>query len=187
MKKDIKQNVQAIDLGLPSGTKWADRNIGAANPEYTGLYFSWGNTEGHEAGKDYSFYRYEYEETPGYKLKKNIGLKHDAARVNLGKPWKMPTKEQFQELVDNCTSERATLNGYLGRLFTSKINGNSIFLPFAGYIYGTSLDDRGSNGLYWSSSLGSRTYGYRLYFNSSYVNPAGHDSRFNGFSVRAVQ
>ena len=113
--------------------------------------------------------------------------KYDAARVNLGEPWKMPTKEQFKELVENCTSERTTLNGYLGRRFTSKINGASIFLPFAGYISGTSLYDHGSLGSYWSSSLYSSASGYNLYFNSGGVDPADNSSRFYGFSVRAVQ
>lgn len=183
---DIPADPVAVDLGLPSGTKWADRNIGALNPEDTGLYFSWGNTVGHEAGKDYNF-EDDYDNTPGSKLKDDIDLEHDAARVNLGEPWKMPTKEQFKELVDNCESEVTTLNGYLGRRFTSKINGNSIFMPFAGYINGTSLYDRGSCGLYWSSSLYSQTNGYDLNFHSGGVYPANLSYRFLGFSVRAVQ
>jgi hypothetical protein len=80
-----------------------------------------------------------------------------------------------------------TINGYLGRRFTSKINGNSIFMPFAGYVSGTGLDGRGSIGLYWSSSLSSQTYGYDLNFHSGGVYPAGNNNRFYGFSVRAVQ
>lgn len=183
---DIVADPVAVDLGLPSGTKWADRNIGALNPEDTGLYFSWGNTVGHEAGKDYDFEE-DYDNTPDSELKGDIDLEHDAARVNLGEPWKMPTKGQFKELVDNCESEVATLKGYLGRCFTSKINGNSIFMPFAGYIDGTSLYGRGSRGYYWSSSVHSQTYGFDLYFYSSNVFPASIDLRFYGFSVRAVQ
>ena len=184
---DIVADPVAVDLGLPSGTKWADRNIGALNPEDTGLYFSWGNTVGHEAGKGYDF-EDDYDNTPGSDLKDDIDLEHDAARVNLGEPWKMPTKEQFKELVDNCESEVTTINGYLGRRFTSKINGNSIFMPFAGYIGGTGLDFRGSGGYFWSSSLYSQARGYLLSFGSSGVYPAGNSGcRFNGFSVRAVQ
>ena len=176
----------AVDLGLPSGTKWADRNVGASKPEDTGLYFSWGNIVGHKAGMDYDFGK-SYDSSPGAELKGDIDLEHDAAHVNLGAPWHMPTKEQFQELVENCTSERSALNGYLGRRFTSKINGNSIFMPFAGYISGTGLYGHGSSGRYWSSSLYSQTYGYNLYFNSGGVNPADSNDRFYGFSVRAVQ
>jgi hypothetical protein len=99
----------------------------------------------------------------------------------------MPTKEQFKELVDNCESEVTTINGYLGRRFTSKINGNSIFMPFAGYVIGTGLGNRGSRGGYWSSSLNSQAYGYYLYFHSGGVDPAYLYNRFLGFSVRAVQ
>jgi hypothetical protein len=183
---DIVADPIAVDLGLPSCTKWADRNIGALNPEDTGLYFSWGNTVGHEAGKGYDF-EDDYDNTPGSDLKDDIDLEHDAARVNLGEPWKMPTKEQFKELVDNCESEVTTINGYLGRRFTSKINGNSIFMPFAGYINWAGLYGRGSNGLYWSSSLSSRSNGYNLGFGSGGVSPADSSNRFNGFSVRAVQ
>jgi hypothetical protein len=177
----------AVDLGLPSGTKWADRNVGAKLPEDTGLYFSWGNTDGHEAGKDYDFDDDTYDDTPGAELDGDIDLAHDAARVNLGEPWQMPTKDQVNELVENCECEVCTLNGYRGRRFTSKINGNSIFMPFAGYIYGTGLDNRGSNGNYWSASLYSAANGYNLYFNSGGVFPADISSRFCGFSVRAVQ
>ncbi len=177
---------EAIDLGLPSGTKWADRNVGASAPEDTGLYFSWGNTEGHEAGKDYDFDE-DYENTPGYKLKDDIDIEHDAAHINMGGPWKMPSKKQFEELVEYCDIETCTLNGYRGRRFTSKINGNSIFMPFAGYIYGTSLYNRGSSGNYWSSSYISETLAYNLYFYSSNVNPANYDGRRCGFTARAVQ
>jgi hypothetical protein len=177
----------AVDLGLPSGTKWADRNVGAKLPEDTGLYFSWGNTDGNEAGKDYDFYDDTYDDTPGAELDGDIDLAHDAARANLGEPWQMPTKDQFKELVDNCECEVCTLNGYLGRRFTSKINGNSIFMPFAGYIYGTGLHDRGSYGYYWSASLHSSANGFHLYFFSGGVVPAYNYNRFSGFSVRAVQ
>ena len=177
----------AVDLGFPSGTKWADRNVGAKLPEDTGLYFSWGNTDGHEAGKDYDFDDDIYDDTPGAKLDGDIDLAHDAARANLGEPWQMPTKDQFKELVDNCECEVGTLNGYRGRRFTSKINGNSIFMPFAGYISGTGLFYRGSYGYYWSASLHSAAYGYHLLFSSGYVNPAHGSNRFHGVSVRAVQ
>ena len=177
----------AVDLGLPSGTKWADRNVGAKLPEDTGLYFSWGNTDGHEAGKDYDFDDDTYDDTPGAEVDGDIDLAHDAARANLGEPWQMPTKDQFKELVDNCECEVCTLNGYRGRRFTSKINGNSIFMPFSGYIYRTGLYGRGSRGSYWSASLYSAANGYYLYFNSGGVGPANYSNRFDGFSVRAVQ
>ena len=193
--------VQAVDLGLPSGTLWADRNVGAKAPEDYGAFFSWGNTEPHYPmhkgidwgdnddafDKENAFSSDNYEKSDGYKLNGDIDLSHDAARINMGKPWQMPTSEQFQELYDNCTWERKTLNGINGYLVTSKINGNSIFFACSGYCYGTSLSNRGSGGVYWSSSYYSAADAYYLYFDSSNVHPQGSDYRRYGFSVRAVQ
>ena len=99
----------------------------------------------------------------------------------------MPTKEDFKELCDNCTSEWTTRNGMKGRLFTSKTNGNSIFFPAAGYYNGTSLRNRGTSGYYWSASRNGSSYAYYLYFDSGGVYPQYNNSRGLGFSVRAVQ
>ena len=159
----------AVDMGLPSGTLWADRNIGAKSPEDFGLYFSWGNIEGHVMGSGYDFD--DYNETKGHELDGDIDIEHDAARFNMGEPWQMPTKEQFQELVDNCTREWCCENGHMGSRFTSKINGKSVFFPAAGRGYGTSIDNVGSYGYYWSSSWYSANSAYRMYFNSSSVSP----------------
>ena len=107
--------------------------------------------------------------------------------------WHLPTKEDFQELYDNCTSEWTTINGTPGRMFTSKINGHQIFLPAAGWSWfdddehGTTLGSRGTYGSYWSSSYDSATYAYGLYFGSEGVSPQSSDYRRLGFSVRAVQ
>ena len=107
--------------------------------------------------------------------------------------WHLPTKEDFQELYDSCTSEWTTINGNPGRMFTSKINGHQIFLPAAGWSWfdddehGSTLYNRGTLGDYWSSSYYSATGAYYLHFNSSAVFPQGNDYRRNGFSVRAVQ
>ena len=181
----VPSETTAVDLGLPSGTLWADRNIGAKSPEDFGLYFSWGNIEGHAMGSGYDFD--DYNETKGHELDSNIDIEHDAARFNMGEPWKMPTKEQFQELVDNCTREWCCENGHMGSRFTSKINGKSVFFPAAGYGYGTSITDVGSLGYYWSSSWYSADYAYRMNFSSSSVYPQNYYNRYYGFSVRAVQ
>lgn len=175
----------AVDMGLPSGTLWADRNIGAKSPEDFGLYFSWGNIEGHVMGSGYDFD--DYNETKGHELDGDIDIEHDAARFNMGEPWQMPTKEQFQELVDNCTREWCCENGHMGSRFTSKINGKSVFFPAAGYGYGTSVGNVGSRGYYWSSSWSSANRAYNMYFISSSVFPQVSNSRYSGFSVRAVQ
>ena len=176
-----------VDLGLPSGLKWAKCNIGAATPEGYGLYFSWGNAQGHEEGSGYDFSQTTYDATPAAAITANLSLSQDMARANLGQPWRLPTKTEFQELYDNCTCVWTTLNGVAGRLFTSNVNGNSIFFPAAGSYDGTSLGNRGSRGSYWSSSYYSATNACDLGFGSSSVNPQGNYGRRVGFSVRAVQ
>ena len=192
--------VKAIDLGLPSGNLWADRNIGAKSPEDYGAFFSWGNTEPHypnrknmdwghddEAFEDYSFDDETYAKTEGARLDGNIDEKHDAATVNLGKPWKMPTDDDFQELYDNCTWERKTINGVNGYKVTSKKNGNSLFFACSGLGNGTSWFNHGSFGRYWSGSFGSARSARYLYFSSGGVDPQSNYNRFYGFAVRAVQ
>ncbi|MBQ9203456.1 MAG: hypothetical protein IJ155_04350 [Prevotella sp.] len=150
--KAKKSDVEAIDLGLPSGRKWANMNLGAKAPEDPGLYYNWGATEGHADGSDDDFYWSTYDDTPAAKIKTDLPLEHDAAHALLGGDWHMPTKEDFKELCDNCTSEWTTRNGMKGRLFTSKTNGNSIFFPAAGSYNGASLRNRGAFGYYWSAS-----------------------------------
>ena len=177
----------AVDLGLPSGVKWADRNVGAMSPEEPGLFFSWGNVEGVEIGKACDFSEEAYAETEGAKLQGNLDAAHDAATVNLGAPWRMPTNEEFQELYDNCDWEWTTENGYYGVRFTSRINGKSIFFSASGYGHGRSWSYRGAYGFYWSSSFYSSRYARNLDFNSGGVNPQNSDLWYLGFAVRAVQ
>ena len=182
----------AVDLALPSGVLWCEHNVGAATPYEDGLYFSWGNITGHTGTDGYDFGTSNdgpYASTPGAALTGNIPTNntYDAARHNMGAPWRMPTVGEFQELNAQCDSEWTDEDGIAGRRFTSRINGNSIFFPASGYRYGTALYYRGSNGYYWSASLNSQTYGYSLSFNSGGVYPAYNYNRFCGFSVRAVQ
>lgn len=161
--------------------------MGANVPESAGLYFSWGNTDGHPAGAGYDFSQATYDETPAAAITDNLSLSQDAARANLGAPWRMPTAVEFQELYDNCTCVWTTLNGVNGRLFTSNVNGNTLFFPAAGYYNGTALISRGSNGVYWSSVYYSASNARYLLFNSSNVNPQNYGSRNDGFSIRPVQ
>ena len=178
-----------VDLALPSGLLWADKNIGASTPYEHGLYFSWGNVTGHAEGSGYDFSDAVYAETDGAALTGNIPVNntYDMARHNLGSPCRLPTVGEFQELNSNCTSEWTDEDGVAGRRFTSNINGNSIFFPASGNYNGAALNGRGSYGLYWSSSYMSATYAYNLGFHSSGVSPANDSTRRYGFSVRAVQ
>ena len=182
----------AVDLAMPSGVLWADKNIGATTPYEDGLYFSWGNITGHTGDDGYDFGTDNdgpYASTDGAALTGNIPTNgtYDAARHNMGAPWRMPTVGEFQELAANCDSEWTDEDGVAGRRFTSRINGNSIFFPAAGNRLGTGLYNHGSYGLYWSASLYSQTSGYYLHFYSEGIYPTNTDIRFYGFSVRAVQ
>lgn len=177
----------AVDLGLPSGVKWADRNVGAKSPEETGLFFSWGNVEGVEIGKACDFSEEAYAATDGAKLKGSLDAAHDAATVNMGAPWRMPTDEEFKELYDNCDWGWTTENGYYGVRFTSKINGKGIFFSASGYGNGSSWYGRGANGSYWCASFYSSRLARFLYFVSGGVDPQSDGNQYYGFAVRAVQ
>ena len=176
-----------VDLGLPSGTKWAPMNVGASAPEEAGLYFSWGNTDGHTSSEGYAFTEDSYKNTPGVEISGNIPLTHDAARVNMGGNWRMPTQTEFAELVNNCTYLWTTQNGVNGAQFTSKINGNTIFFPATGHFYGTEREAFGVIGSYWSSTNLDTESSYTLYTESEKVDPNYDDVRSAGFTIRAVQ
>ena len=178
-----------VDLALPSGLLWCEHNVGASTPYEHGLYFSWGNVEGHAEGSGYDFSDAVYAETPGAALTGNVPVNgtYDLVRHNMGAPCRLPTVGEFQELNSNCTSEWTDEDGVAGRRFTSRINGNSIFFPASGYYSGTTLLDRGSSGFCWSSSYVSASFAYNLYFSSSSVNPAYYYYRRYGFTARAVQ
>lgn len=184
----FKGYLKFVDLGLPSGTKWASMNVGATNPYEAGYYFSWGNVDGHAAGAGYDFSTANYSASTGASLTDNVPVSaaYDMARANFGPNSKLPTKEQFKELIDNCTSEWITINGVSGLKFRSSVNGNSIFIPASGSYDRTTLGDYGSIGRYWSSSYISTDYAYGLGFSSSNVNPLSGQGRRYGLTVRAV-
>ena len=182
-----------VDLGLPSGLKWATCNVGASSPEEYGDYFAWGETE------TKSVYTYDnsltFEKTPEY-LKANgyiddegnLTPEHDAAAANWGGSWRMPTKEQMEELVEHCEWEWTQVNGVNGAKVIGP-NGSCIFLPAAGYRYGSSLYLDGGLGNYWSSTPDDDAYdnsAYYLYFftGSEYVGWDG--IRHVGLTVRPL-
>lgn len=193
----VTKRMEFVDLGLPSGTLWATRNLGAETPEDYGYYFSWGNVIGRKPSGttfDYNFgtdNNGNYASTPGAALTGDIptNMDYDAVQRYMGGSCKIPTTTQFAELFNSSytTNEWTTKNGANGRLVTSKINGNSIFFPAAGLGDGTTLYYAGLYGNYWSRSLYSSALGYRLDFSSSVVNPQNSFGRLNGFPVRAVQ
>lgn len=201
-----------------SGLLWATCNVGAEKPEEYGDYYAWGETKayGQEdlsnltnfsyAGtytKTYfgwGTYKYcngsesdltKYNDNAGYGSvddKTSLDLVDDAAHVNWGGGWRIPTIEEWQQLVDNCETNWTTKNGVNGYEFVSKVNGKSIFLPAAGYVYGTGPVGNGY-GLYLSSSLTTHdpTSSRGLDFNFSYVGTDNTYDRLYGKSVRAVR
>ena len=162
-----------VDLGLPSGLKWAAGNIGATNPEDYGLYFAWGETTGYTADQVRSgvraFTKDVYNAGSAGSISTNLTLAQDAAHVNLGGNWRMPTQAEFQELIDKCNvvwTENYNGTGVKGRIFTSKVNGNSVFLPAAGHCTNSSVYRVGLYGYYWLASLSSPSLAWFLHFNS---------------------
>ena len=190
-----------VDLGLPSGLKWATCNVGATTPEEYGDYFAWGET----SPKDYyDWSTYKYCNADLFSMTKycvdsylgtvdnktSLELTDDAARVNWGGKWRMPTRAEQDELrnTSNCTWTWITQNGVNGYKVTSKVNGNSIFLPAAGSRGSGYLDYAGTYGYYLSSSLdASNSYSaYVVGFNLNFVNWISSSGRIDGQSVRAV-
>ena len=195
---------QWVDLGLPSGTLWAAWNVGAEKSEDFGLYFAWGETEGYEGITDekqfnWSDYKLcdgssstltKYNNNSSYDTVDNLTVLEqvDDAAYTSDKTCRMPTKADFEELTANTTSTWETLNGVNGRRFTSKTNGNSIFVPAAGGCGDGSVDYVGSSGFLWSSSLdgSSPRDGWCLGFISGSVS-VGNVGRCYGLAVRAVK
>ena len=179
-----------VDLGLPSGLKWAACNVGASSPERYGDYFAWGETRTkssyvHDNSTTNYLSTSELQSRGIIGSDGNLTAAYDAATANWGSKWRMPTRDEIEELIDNCTWTWTTQNGVNGRKVTG-LNGNSIFLPAAGYRYGTGLDRAGSYGYYWSASPSSNSYyACSLYFNSDNYG-WDYGIRDDGQSVRPV-
>ena len=173
----------AVDLGLPSGTKWATTNLEANSPEASGGYFAFG-----EKFSKYFFTKENYEYDNWGVLGMNIcGTLYDPAIRKWSEPWCMPTKENMEELVQYCTFKWITTNDVNGALMTGP-NGNSIFLPATGYIVYGNNQNLGETGEYWSSNvcdyLGSSVI-YTLKFDSNGIK-VSQLIRYQGRCIRPV-
>ena len=204
VKAECKVTVEThdyVDLGLPSGTLWATCNVGASKPEEYGDYYAWGETESKDyydwstykycKGTDDTMTKYCTRSCDGaVDNKTELEPSDDAATVNWGSGWQMPSREQCDELYNSSytTTMWTTMNGVKGLKITSKSNGNSIFLPAADLRYGLSLGDAGSDGYYWSRSLDTGYSGDACFleFYSSKIYTYG-DDRYVGRSVRPVR
>ena len=181
----VTPQYEAVDLGL--SVKWAAYNVGATKPEEYGGYYAWGETEEKES---YFEENYLYYNNGNYTNIGNdiSGTQYDVAHVKWGGDWRMPTFGELHELYSNCTWLWITINGINGYKVTGP-NGNSIFLPAAGYSDGTDVDGRGSFGGIWSSSLGGdcSDCAYRLGFDDGEYDCAYDDCyRYAALSVRPV-
>ncbi len=181
IQPDTIYKTQLIDLGLPSGTLWADRNIGADAPEEYGDYFRFGETT--PFTEESSEYCYD-------DIEENIaGTDKDAATVILGKGYKMPTLKQIKELLKKCKWEWTSMNGVKGMKVIGP-NCKSIFLPAAGFrnYRRASLSYIGIYGYYWSASaVDNNEYtAYTLRFHSGNLDLSGCSDQSYGCPVRAV-
>lgn len=210
MDKEINNNgYEYVDLGLPSGTLWGTCNVGASKPSEYGLYFQWGDTKGYaknqigrESGQkkfeydysDYKWYLSGNTENDSIAFKKykttceTLDLEDDAAHINMGGDWHMPTPTQIQELLDNTTNTWTSLNDVNGRLFTSKKDqSKSIFFPGANNAWDGSVRGSGGSGDVLSSTLSKKYVDSMqiLSFGSGGVS-LSYDERYYGCSVRGV-
>ena len=193
-----------VDLGLPSGLKWAKCNVGAEKETDYGYYFMWGDIEDKSydecSWESYKYCNWSYDTLTKYNTfplfgekpddKTKLDSEDDAARVHMGSDWRMPTQTEIQELLENTENEWVedfSGSGVNGRKFSSKINGNSIFIPAAGICRDGSVDYVGSSGGIWSSSLKDDypNLAWYLYFNSGDCYIYG-SRRCIGRSVRGV-
>lgn len=206
-------NVEYVDLGLPSGTKWATMNVGATTPEGYGDYFAWGETEPYYADTTANPVTWKTDKSNGYAWssyfdtsdggetfqkynhdsgKTVLDATDDAATANWGSNWRMPTKAEIDELVDECTWTWTTNyngTGIKGCIVTSKAEGNtnSIFLPASSCFIDLKITMVGSFGFYWSSSLDEEDLkeGSCIAFNKDRQDKIKYP-RCYGYTVRPV-
>ena len=198
----MKENgFEYVNLGLPSYTMWATCNVGATKPEDSGLLFQFGRVDGYVYGSHNEFRtkdqniqdtgsKYTPLTTSGKVYKKTdiLDLEDDAAHINMGGKWRMPTRDELEELIINTTHDVVTVNGAQGIMFTSKINNKRLFVPFAGYWYNGSFAAAGSCASVWSSRVhpSNVNYAYSLSCYSSGYAVIDYCSRSFAFSVRGV-
>lgn len=199
-----------VDLGLPSGTKWATCNVGATKSTEFGGYFAWGETKPKEiynwstyklrANIELSdleipqdFTKYSIDRKDGTVDNKTVlDAEDDAATANWGSAWRMPTKEEADELLKGCTWKQVPDfkgSGVCGLIGVSIVNGNIIFVPSAGGLVGSEIDDAGYDGGFWLVSLCSDRNNPRSAYDFHFMGSEAEcstDDRYYGKSVRAV-
>lgn len=190
--------LEMVDLGLPSGIKWANMNLGADKPSEFGKHYAWGETSPRpDDDYDYSQAKYEFMQNNSWI---NLGTtidglldiqrsEHDAATVNMGKMWQLPTQADFRELINNCSWSQVTVNDVNCFKFVSnKYPNRYIIMPQAGYRSGTGIDNS-NEGVYMSSNQYNDDQAYHIYLKNIDGPQAGsgnHNNKWKGHSVRAI-
>jgi hypothetical protein len=201
----------AVDLGLPSGTLWARRNIGASSSQDAGSYFAWGETAGHGSDRTFDWENYTHSGSAVNTLTKYNNNSYygpvvdnktvleegdDAGYVLWDSFWGLPSTVQVNELVEQTDREWTSVEGLPGWRFTSKTNGNSIFIPATGYYDGNVLSES-DKGYYWLNEINTgnpnqaRNLVFGQYSNQSVTSLAdgfwwNSNPRYRGLSVRPV-
>ena len=206
------EEVEYVDLGLPSGLKWASCNLGANSPEQPGDYYAWGETEPKEryvwstykhakavtkadGSTDYPLTKYCSDAEMGLDGftdgKTRLEPADDAATVKLGTPWRMPTEAEIEELVAGCTWTKETINGTPCLRATSKANGKSIVICVTGWAEGTGYEERHTTAAFWASTLHTKDplagATYIEQGRETFEPTLGMGSRFIGIPIRAVR
>ncbi len=189
--------VEAVDMGL--SVKWANMNVGAKKPSGFGTYYAWGETKP-KAYYSWDSYVWSKQNTQlltkysSLDRRQQLDIADDAARANLGGEWRMPTADEYDELInpDNCTWEWTAQDGVNGYKVTSKKTGNAIFLPITGFRYYADVQFRGIYGVYWTSSLYTVNPNKAWCLEFNYSNIEVHfgnlsSNRFSGRCIRAVR
>lgn len=201
---DKYNGYEFVDLDLPSGTVWAKYNIGAKTETDYGLYFQWGDTQGYSASqvgsasegkKEFLFNDYKYADSVSGKTTKYnetdgktvLDADDDAVIAHMGGEWRMPTKDDIDELVANTNVEKIEKNGVFIAVFSSKLDATKkLFIPLAGDAYNSTIENEGHGGLIWSKTMNEDwTFPYRLTTNGT-IGRVGTQFRYSGCNIRGV-
>ena len=192
MNTQVYNGYEYVDLGLPSGLKWATHNIGATSPEQTGMYFAWGEAKRYTSddinSNVRSFNVAEYTGNSASLISDDLIDKCDAAHIYMRGSWMTPINKDFTELIKNTYKtwiDDYNKTGVSGLLLTSKTNRNSIFFPASGFCYNSLIGRMGSGGFYWTASIDSYVDAWYMYLgeNNQFVLS---DARYCGFTLRGV-
>lgn len=177
--EDIEKEVvfEGVDLGLPSGTLWANMNVGSLSPSDYGEFYSWGEIKT----------KNNYQQL-GYNIIQQVdisGTSYDVANIKYGTEWQIPTAVDFDELIQNCSWTWITINGHEGYNVTGK-NGQSIFLPAAGWMCSDIPEYQGQYGYYWTSIKVNDTFAKVLLFGKS-EKKIGNGYLYYGRCIRPIR